>query len=169
MTDITKVKDIHIGMKVEISASSGPVIGIVSKILTSIDNIKGIKVQLDTGEKGRITKIINEHSVKVKKQETKKILNIKEIDKPIIINIENSDISKEFKSQLESMKQINYTITTKFFQSAYCRSLKSDIYGIVIFKVKAVNITIAIHKINLYLKKFCLTKDLKYEVVKAES
>lgn len=169
MRDITKVKDIEIGLKVIIDSRNGAKEGIISKILTSKDNDKGIKVEIESGDKGRIIQILSEEPIRDKA--TKQKINVDEkIEKPIVIDIDRVEIANVDEKKLINMKnQRQFEVVTKFFQSTYCKSLKSDIRGIVIFKVKAIEVNIAIHKINIYLKKFCLSKDLKYEVIKVNS
>lgn len=172
MIDVTKVKDIKVGLRVLINTRDGDYEGVISKILSSIDNAKGIKVQLESGEKGRIIKVLGLKEVN-KPQIKDEVVYLNDVEpkgeESVVIDIDNSDIKHKENLFSNTFNQINYMVTTKFFQSTYCRAIKSDIQGIVIFKVKAAEVSIAIYKINLYLKKFCLTKDLKYEVIKVEN
>ena len=167
MKDLTKVKDIEKGMKVKITdVGFNEVEGIVTDVLSSFDNKKGIKVRLESGEKGRIKEILNENLVTVNKVEKKQTINIKEdFTKPIVIDVDKLEIENVNKQNIIGVKK-QFEVVTKFFQATYCKSLKSDIYGIVIFRVKALDVNMAVYKINLYLKKYCLTKDIKYEVIK---
>lgn len=166
MRDITKVSDVEAGLKVIIEGKNGPKEGVIRKVLSSMDNEKGIKVQLDTGDKGRIIELLGQVPLNKIDNEKKKSINFSEkIDKPIVIDIEDN-FSSDLKSSIISDNQVKFEVVTKFFHPIYCRALKGDIAGIVIFKVNAIDVNLAIYKINLYLTKFCISKDLKYEVVK---
>lgn len=168
MRNPTKVNDIIEGLEVLIDTDKGRIQGIIKKILTTRDNNKGIKVELITGEKGRINKILNENPIKIANKENKVKID-KNFDKPIFIEIQDEIENVDKNHLINIANQRNFEIVTKFFQSTYCKAVKEDIYGIVIFKVKAIEVNMAIYKINMFLKKFCLTKDLKYEVIKVNN
>lgn len=168
MRDFRKLSDVIKGLKVVIDSRNGAKEGVITSILTTRDNEKGIKVELDTGDKGRILQILEDEPIKIE-EGTKPTIEIEEnITKPIIIEID--EVLGEGKEKMIDVEnQRKFEVVTKFFQSAYCKVVKSDIYGIVIFKVNAIEISIAIYKINMFLKKYCLTTDLKYEVIKVNS
>ena len=168
MRDCRKLSDVIKGLKVVIDSRNGAKEGIITSILTTRDNDKGIKVELDTGDKGRIIQILEDEPIKTE-EGTKSTIEIEEnITEPIIIEIDKV-LGEGKEKMIDAENQKKFEVVTKFFQPAYCKVVKSDIYGIVIFKVNAIEISIAIYKINMFLKKYCLTKDLKYEVIKVNS
>lgn len=63
MRDAGKISDICIGLVVEIDTKEGLKQGSIIEIITKRDNPKGIKVKIDTGDVGRIKKIIAEPKV----------------------------------------------------------------------------------------------------------
>lgn len=165
MRDATKVSDIVTGLKVEIESKGELQTGIITEILTTRDNPRGIRVRIDNGASGRIKQIIDENlitTVKVVKDNV-----VSDIKKNTIINISDDEILPFIKAGGQLLIK-EYSVTTKFFKAIYCKKVHEELNGIVIFKVKGENINIAVYKINKFLKKFCVTKDIKYEVIKVE-
>lgn len=96
--------------------------------------------------------------------------NYTNIKDDTVIDIKNMNLTKQDRINLFSQfNQRSFSVITKFFKSTYLTSLNKKISGIVIFKVRAVNITLAIYKINLYLKKYAIDKDLKYSIIRIQN
>lgn len=172
MKDHTKVSDVERGDLVNIATGQGAVQGRVEKILTTRDNRKGIKVELHNGERGRIIAFIEEEDLKspipeMKPENESKVLS--NIQEHTVIEIKDTDIEINENMLFSEKDNRDFEVVTKFFREAYIRKIKNNVYGIVIFKVKAFDLNIAVYKINLYLKTYCASKDLKYEVIKSTS
>lgn len=171
MRDATKYKDIVTGLKVEIENREGLFQGIITEVLTNRDNPKGIKVRLDSGVNGRIKKIIEDIEPPEIKNETDNVesnIKIKEVKDHTVISISDNDILPNNVQAKFNIPIKKYSVTTKFFKAVYCKKVHDELKGIVIFIVNGENINIAVYKINKYLKKFCISKDIKYEVIKVE-
>lgn len=170
--DKTKISDVTKGISVKIAAKGGLSVGIVTEILSKIDNEKGIKVKLDNNETGRIIEIIPIENIEeaktsvIPKKKKKKGANNKE--EVTIVDLREQPEEIDNQSSI-FMEHKDFEVTTKFFKPVYCKSIKRLLCGIVIFRVKAAELNVSIFKINLYLRKYCIDKDLKYRVVRAES
>lgn len=172
MKDPSKVSDAKIGDIVSIATGYGAKEGRILKVLTTRDNPKGIKVELETGERGRIITYVKESELKaplpeIKKVEDKKVL--KEVQDHTVIKIRDTDIEINERLIFSEDDNKDFEVVTKFFNQTYIKKIKNDVYGIVVFKVRAFDLNIAIYKINLYLKTYCVSKDVKYEVIKSTS
>lgn len=158
-----RLADLQVGFTVKLDNGE---IGTISRILSTKDNPRGVKVVLDqSGVKGRVVEIISKRISQISNK--KVILNSKSLKEKqhFVIDIDKVDIQEKEKQQLfTNSSQKQFVVTTRFFQPAYLKTVKSEVFGVVIFKVKALSVSMAIYKINIYLNKFSLIKDLKYEV-----
>lgn len=165
------VSDAQIGDLVSIATGFGAKQGRILKVLTTRDNNKGVKIELESGEKGRILSYLTEDELikpipEIKKEEKKPL---EKIEDHAIIEIMDSDIKIDEDILFSEHDNKDFEVVTKFFKQTYIKKIKNDVFGIVIFKVKAYDLNIAIYKINLYLKTYCVSKDVKYEVIKTTS
>jgi len=161
--DTTKISDIKKNMHVKIITQSGESSGLIKEVLSKRDNPRGVKVLLDNGDTGRITEILSKETTT-----SKHIIDKHSAKDSTVIDI-NDDIDLHIKKNGLFNNNKNFIVTTKFFKPAYCKSIKQMLHGIVIFKLQAPELNISIYKINLYLKKYCVDKDLKYRIIKSES
>lgn len=170
MKDRKKVSDVKVDLMVEVSCAEGRVQGKIIEVLSTVDNNRGIKVKLDNGIKGRVQSFLSENEVDTNKRILPVEENpvIKEVKEEMVITIEDSVIEYN-KGKLFSKEDNRlFEVTTRFFRPAYIKPIKNDIFGIVLFKVKGYDLNMAMYKINLYLQKFCITKDIKYKIIKTE-
>lgn len=172
MRDPKLFADAAPGLLVSIATGHGAMQGKIKTVLTTRDNPKGVKVELETGEKGRILQYIEEKDLikplkEVPVEDDKKVLE--QISDNTVIEIEDTDIQIDESLIFTDKDTKKFEVVTKFFKQTYIKKIKNDVYGIVIFKVNAYDLNIAVYKINLYLKTYCVSKDVKYEVIKTTS